>query len=180
VTIDPRTRRFPKVLADRLKLALDLTRPLGPDRCLELLAIYRRNMLRGVTNYMAERLRNNRDDYEPFPMEWFDKIKELDAVFRELHKFREPGGEAEYIASAVYSMAQQFNGQRGRRRETNDEDIRREAARLGYFGLPRHSRKKAEILDEIIANLRLYHGVGTARPSQHRHLKRILDVDVDI
>lgn len=97
---DMTRRRFPKVLADELHVALALTRPLGEEKCMELLAIYRRNMRKGVTNFFAESLGGDIENFEPFPMEWFDKIKALDEAYTKLHHYSN-GGASDYVAKAV-------------------------------------------------------------------------------
>lgn len=99
-----------------------------------------------------------------------DAVARLVSALDEIEKF----DPEKYKSKLVDSSYQSIRAQRGRSRETDDESIRREAQTLGYFDLPSYSRKKAEILDEIITRLGLYQGVGTSKPSQRRHLKRVL------
>lgn len=142
MSIDPRTRRFPKVLADRLKSALAMTRPLGADRCMELLATYRRNMIRGFLNHASGSSDGSSEDYEPFPVEWFDKIKELDQAFQQLHKFKKPGGSDAYMAAEVYSVAQKLTATGHKLAGDTNVKILDDLRKLDYLNAKRSQKGK--------------------------------------
>lgn len=101
MTVPAHKRRFPKVLADKLSIALHATRPLG-DQASEWLETYRENLRRafveGGLNAEFSGLG------EGIPAEYLHSIRMLHDAFEELHKFRDD--PSRYMSASVYREAQ--------------------------------------------------------------------------
>lgn len=171
---DASKRRFPKVLADQVSLALHATRPLGVEESMKLLAQYRENHRQAFANGGLN------PDFkgigDGIPNQWFQAIMMLDEAFAALHEYRSPGGADLYLAEQVYREAQRVTSRLKRSSTADHESIKNEAKRLGYYELPKFSRHKNDILDAIIKNLGLYKdNKSTSCKSSYRNLKRIID-----
>lgn len=84
---------------------------------------------------------------------------------------------ASFVFDKAFSKAQGSNRDGEDRDPSIDpQDIKNRAISKRYYDLPKGSRKKAIILDSIIAESGVYKDhKATSRASRHRHLKRIIE-----
>lgn len=157
-------RRFPKVLADQVKLALQAVEELGHEACFELLARHRRNTLKGQAACAAkfgigpvDRAAPLHVDYEPIPLEWIGPISQLDEAFRALHSYN-GGGAADYLADDVRRLVQKANAKRPRVREglISQEDLLEELEVRGFFKT-QDAGRRVEIKRAIAEELGLHY-----------------------
>ena len=93
-------RRFPKVLADEIELALGAVSELGPDLTGDLLARYRRNRAKSIATWGLSDIGAPVVGQEFIPLEHLGKIAKLDEAYEKMHRYRN-GGAGDYIASDV-------------------------------------------------------------------------------
>lgn len=124
-------RRFPKILADRLSLALHAVRDLGHEKMLELLAIHRRNRAKCIATWGVLNNGAPVEGLEPIPLEHIHYIARLDEVFQELHEYMN-GGADDYVASDVEKAINSIRAQGPRNRINDYEQIGSWLCRKGY------------------------------------------------
>lgn len=121
-TRQARFGRFPEVLWDEVRAALDATTDLLGDRRMELL---RRLRMNRITAIAAGGLNADFSGAaDGIPHEHFHAIAALDVAFAKMHEFRGPGGARRYLADSVASEARSAlaSDQPNRRGKTFDRD----------------------------------------------------------
>lgn len=115
-------RRFPKVLADELHLALGIVHRLGQERALELLDNYRRNHAKCIATWGVLTSGASVQGLKPIPEEHVAEIARLDEAFRKLHAYRH-GGAEEYAAADVERAINSLRARGTRSRSTEHAEI---------------------------------------------------------
>lgn len=117
-------RRFPKVLADELSAALAAVRDMDQDFVTELLARYRRNMVKCIATWGLTNMGSPVDGLEQIPLEHYRKIEKLDDAFQKLHHYRD-GGAIDYVAKDVANEVSRGRAllPRQRSRKADDEAV---------------------------------------------------------
>jgi hypothetical protein len=103
----PLKRKFPKVLAEKLRHALGTFIRMGisPDEMLELLAQFRKNRSKSIAVWGIANVGTPVLDLSPIPILYRDALKELDEAYSELHNFQN-GGAEDYCAASITLLAE--------------------------------------------------------------------------
>lgn len=93
---------------------------------------------------------------------------------------REMCSPGDFVSAPVFSAAQGSNREREDRSPDIDPDeVFRLAKNKGFFDLPKYSRKRTAIVDDIIKTLGLYkNNKSTSLDSRRRNINRILDSEL--
>jgi len=144
-------RRFPKILADDVELALGQLSDLKHDEVMELLGRYRSNRAKSIASWGVRNAGKPVKDLASVPVEYASRIKHLDEAFQKLHNYRS-GGAADYVADDVVREVFRQNAKRPRK-PVNDYQ------RIGDF---LHRRNYTTSLNKkaIVADAAAHFGVS--------------------
>lgn len=144
----PTSRRFPRVLADAVDIALCAVSDFDRKTTMELLGRYRRNRAKYIATWGVLEPGKPVENLELVPTEYFLLIKQLDEAFQKLHHYRN-GGAGDYVADDVVREISRQNAKRPRKPVNDYQRIGDFLHRRNYIS----SLNKKAIVAEAMTHL---------------------------